>query len=132
MDNKEIGKKIRVMIAENESNQTIAADIIGVSQSMLSKYIKGNTPIDKELLIKLCDYYSKDYEYFNLTSGGTTPTTNQTNKVLTNDSIYTMENFKALMAALEREQLINLELARQNSKLLSLGEVKKVINIDRV
>lgn len=56
-------KRLRELREDNDLNQTEIADILGIQQTVYSRYERGYQNIPLEHLVKLADYYHVSLDY---------------------------------------------------------------------
>ena len=60
---KDVYKALRQTIAEGKHLQKDIADVLGIQQTVYSRYERGFQTIPLELLIRLADYYHTSLDY---------------------------------------------------------------------
>lgn len=56
-------KRLRELREDNDLNQTEIADVLGIQQTVYSRYERGYQNIPLEHLVKLADYYKVSLDY---------------------------------------------------------------------
>ena len=56
-------KRLKELREDNDLNQTEIADILGIRQTVYSRYERGYQNIPLEHLVKLADYYDVSLDY---------------------------------------------------------------------
>lgn len=59
-----VGERLRIIRKKNKLLQQDIADLLGVSQNTIGYYESGHTSVDNESLLKLCDRFGVEMNFF--------------------------------------------------------------------